>query len=329
MHAAFIVNAGAHGVRARPVFAGPSEIAAAASAHGIDASVELCEPGDVHAAADRARWRADAIVAAGGDGTVSSVAAALVGTDIPLGVLPLGTMNHFSRDLGIDGLTAALETIAAGRTMRVDVGEVNGRCFVNNSSIGLYPELVASRDAERHRTGTRQWLEAARTVLHYLLTRRQLDVTVALPSRVFATRTPFVLVGNNRYARDLLALGTRDRLDTGKLSIYTVHATSHLRLLRMLLHALAGARTPPELDEQDVERALIMTRAHSLKVAIDGEVVRMTPPLDYRIRPAALAVLAPMAETRRLESRTHEENRARLGPALREAPASDRSSAPR
>ena len=112
---------------------------------GVAAEVILAKGGAAIAAQVDIALRAgvDVIVAGGGDGTVSAVAAALVDTEVALGVLPLGTLNHFAKDLGLPlDLGGAVRVIAAGQTQRIDVGEVNGRVFINNSSLGLYPEMV-------------------------------------------------------------------------------------------------------------------------------------------------------------------------------------------
>ena len=110
------------------------------------------------------------IVAAGGDGTVSAVAANVAGTGIPLGVLPLGTLNHFARDLGLPfDVEEAVRVLKSGRAIAVDTGEVNGHTFMNNSSIGLYPRLVRYRNQQQHRLGRGKWsalLRATLTVLH-------------------------------------------------------------------------------------------------------------------------------------------------------------------
>lgn len=111
------------------------------------------------AAKNAAEMQVDAVVAAGGDGTISSVAAALAGGDIPLGVLPRGTLNHFARDLGIPfDLRAAARVIAARQVRRIDIGEVNGRVFINNASIGIYPAMVQDRDEQRMRWKRQKWL---------------------------------------------------------------------------------------------------------------------------------------------------------------------------
>src|SRR5688572_9538807 len=125
------------------------EIGRSLTAAGVTAEVVVCEPARLTETARRlADGRYAAIVAAGGDGTVSAVAAGLAGTGTPLAVMPLGTLNHFARDLGMSkDLDECARAIARGETMPIDVGEVNGRVFINNASIGIYPEIVMERDA--------------------------------------------------------------------------------------------------------------------------------------------------------------------------------------
>jgi diacylglycerol kinase family enzyme len=237
----------------------------------------------------------EAIVAAGGDGTVSAVAAGIAGSEIPLGVIPLGTLNHFARDLGITSIDSALDAIAAGATESIDVGEVNGRVFVNNSSIGLYPEMVVARDAERRRHGRRKWTAMARAAIRTLLRFPLLHVAIALAGNVMSAHTPIVFVGNNEYERDVRALGSRRRLDRGRLAVYTIRATRRLHMFWVLLRALLRRSDPADFEAHAVDRADILTSKRSVRVALDGEVVHMTPPLLYRTRPGALRVLAPVS----------------------------------
>ena len=127
---------------------------------GVDCTIRLVHGADEIADALKTAVgeRPSAIVAAGGDGTVSAVVAAIVDTDIALGVLPLGTLNHFAKDLGLPlDLEAAVDRLLSGATRRVDVGEVNGRTFVNNSSLGLYPDIVRDRERQQKRLGRRKW----------------------------------------------------------------------------------------------------------------------------------------------------------------------------
>jgi diacylglycerol kinase family enzyme len=240
----------------------------------------------------------DALIAAGGDGTVSAVAAGLAeaGNDVALGVVPLGTLNHFAKDLGVATLETALDAIAAGHTERIDVGEVNGRVFVNNSSIGLYPEMVVQRDAVRRMKGAGKWTAMVRAALRTLLRFPLLHVAIALAGRVLSARTPIVFVGNNEYQRDVRALGTRRRLDRGQLSIYTVRATRRLHMFWVLLRAIIRRDKPLDFEAHTVDRADIVTSKRSVRVALDGEVVRMKPPLTYRSRPGALRVFTPLPE---------------------------------
>src|SRR5919198_133481 len=129
------------------------------------------------------------VVAAGGDGTVSTVAGALAGTAAALGVIPLGTLNHFARDLGIPlDIAAAVVNTLQGRPHLIDAGEVNGRLFLNNSSIGLYPAMVYRRAKQQRRLGRGKWqamLWAAHTVLS---SHPFMDLTLALAGRLTQAR---------------------------------------------------------------------------------------------------------------------------------------------
>src|SRR5512141_2280718 len=143
-------------------------LAAKFRAHGVQAEITLADNGDEIARAVRDAIAAgvQTVVAGGGDGTINEVASLLVGTKLTLGVLPLGTLNHFAKDLGVPlDLEGAVRTVVQGRVAEVDVGEVNGRVFVNNSGLGIYPQIVAEREAEQERRGTGKWAAFARAAL--------------------------------------------------------------------------------------------------------------------------------------------------------------------
>ena len=150
---AAIVNSGAGSVRASGLTAeGLRRLFREA---GVEAEVHVI-PGDRIAETARAALESgiDALVAGGGDGTIRSVAGVLAGGDVPLGVLPVGTLNHFARDLGIPvDLPAAVRLIADGAPRALDVGEVNGEIFVNNSMLGFYPPVVEVRDRRDAKSG--------------------------------------------------------------------------------------------------------------------------------------------------------------------------------
>ena len=265
---------------------------------GIHADVQVARNGEhlVALAEQAARSNPPMIVAGGGDGTLSAVAAVLASSDITLGILPLGTLNHFARDLGLPlDLDGAARVIAAGTATTVDIGDVNGRTFLNNSSLGLYPGIVRDREKQRSR-GRQKWhalFWATMTVLRrspFLWVRIKVDGEEAL------RRTPFVFVGNNPYNMEGFAMGTRQRLDSGELSLYLTQRRSRFKLLGLGLRALFGRLAQVRDFEALTARAIrVETHHRRLLVALDGELAVMEAPLDYTLRPRALRVLVPAA----------------------------------
>lgn len=273
----------------------PQAVAEALREAGLDPIVE-CVPGPRLAEAARAALGRDveAVVAAGGDGTVSAVASALAGSSMPMGVLPLGTLNHFAKDLGLPiDLREAARALAEGTPRTVDVGEANGRVFVNNASVGFYPLMVMDRDAQRRRSGRPKWLAAGIAAVRVLWRFPLMWVRVRLVDRVLPRRTPFVFVGNNRYG-SRLADARRERLDGGELCVYTAHPRGRWDFLRLVWRAARGkAEEVPGLDLATGPHVHLETAQRVLRVALDGEVHRMHGPLRLRVRPGALRVLAP------------------------------------
>ena len=273
----------------------PSHLTGLFGAAGMTVRVvSLGSNGAAAAACKRAAEEGDdAVVAAGGDGTISTVASALAGSEMPIGVLPLGTLNHFARDLGIPlGLEDAVKTIAMRRTVKVDVGEVNGRTFLNNCSIGVYPDIVVAREALRGQ-GYRKWTAFLAATAAILKNYRGLVVKITSDHAVEIARTPFLMVGNNQYQTDGIHLGSRSRLNGGRLSAYLAPRVHARELPRLLAVALTGRARDNHNFESFAPRALRVEtpEKRSLRVALDGEVVLMTAPLDYRVRPLALRVI--------------------------------------
>jgi diacylglycerol kinase family enzyme len=288
-----------HGERLAQTLA-DSFLAAAATAHIVAADPRR---DDLTALARRAAVDgARAVVAAGGDGTVSSVAAGLAGTGTPLGVIPAGTLNHFAKDLRIPLPAAnAVRTIVEAHATSVDVGEVNGHIFINNSSLGLYPQLVQSR-LRYQRGGHRKWVAFLLASFDGLRRYSFVKVHLTAGARTLVRRTPLVFIGNNRYELTTLTAGTRKSLAEGHLSLYVTHQKRPVELLALAARALAGRLTPGrDLDVLCAREILIHTRTRTVSVATDGEVQRMRMPLRYRIRPAELRVIVP-AETGRAVS---------------------------
>ncbi|HEX2270365.1 MAG TPA: diacylglycerol kinase family protein [Pyrinomonadaceae bacterium] len=264
--------------------------------HHVDIDLSIARNGDelTELAREAVRGPFKTIVAGGGDGTVSSVAGEVINSDKALGVLPLGTLNHFAKDLRIPlDLAAAAATIVAGHTTEVDVAEVNNRIFLNNSSLGLYPIIVRERE-KRERLGFKKWPAFVWAIIQAFRRYPFLDVRVHLNDEYIDRTTPFVFVGNNEYVMSLLNIGWRDRLDKGMLSIYITHRTSRLKLIGLAMRAVIGRLSQDKdflaLSSDEVK---IETRHKRLRVAFDGEIDVMQPPLHYRIRSRALRVVVP------------------------------------
>jgi diacylglycerol kinase family enzyme len=265
---------------------------------GWEARVLISSDGaDLNSLADRARAAGGLVVGGGGDGTIAAVAAALVGTDTTLGVLPMGTLNHFARDLGIPlELENAVQTLFTGKVARVDVGEVNGRMFLNNSSIGFYPRIVQEREREQPH-GRSKWVAFVQAAARIVQQPRTLHVELDEDhSRRQSYDTPFVFIGNNRYSLTGLEIGTRAILDGGKLWVCAAPYAGRLTLIALALEALLGLVRDADLAAFETEQTDVHTHRDHVRVATDGEVNVMRTPLHYRSRPGALRVVVPAAD---------------------------------
>ena len=235
------------------------------------------------------------VIAGGGDGTVSTVAAAVAGTSTALGVLPLGTLNHFAKDLAIPlDLEGAARVIAEGNRAAVDLGDVNGHAFVNNSSLGLYPDMVRDRQLQQSRLGRGKWSALVWASLTLLRRYPFLDVRMDIDGTTVTRRTPFVFIGNNAYTMEGFDIGSRARLDRGVLSVYVTQRRGRLRLFLLALRALFGRlRQARDFDALTCHAMTVSTHHRRLRVATDGEVAMLETPLRYTVRAGALQVLVP------------------------------------
>ena len=244
------------------------ELRAEAERRGVKTRV-LRKDEDPAAAAREAE--AEILGAAGGDGSIAGVAAVAVERELPFVCVPFGARNHFARDLGLDrdDPVAALDAFE-GEERRVDVGRVGRRRFLNNVSLGMYAALVHRRERHRRR---RQVLAGARALWLGVSERR--GVWAQLDGRPVSARV--LLVASNAYELSLFSIGERERLDDGRLHIYT-----------------ARGWLPRDWEEQSGERFTIEAPG-PLKAAIDGEPDVLEPPLEFSIEPRALRVLVPRA----------------------------------
>ena len=260
-----------------------------------DLRLEECAHGDD--LADRARQAiargATAVIAAGGDGTIGAVASALVGGSVPLGVLPLGTFNHFAQDAGLPlGLDEAAAVTVGGRVGAVDVGFVNDRTFLNTATLGVYFDVVETRERWTPRIGKR--LAMLVGVLHGFRHPPLLKLDVDVDGRRFRARVPVLWAGNNRYAMHWPVAGTRSRLDEALLTLVLVHETSRLAFVRQIFNILAGrSHLARDIEVSHPREVRIDSRAPHMRVALDGERMELRAPLHVRVERGALPLLVP------------------------------------
>ncbi len=238
-------------------------------------------------AGDAVERGVDFVAVAGGDGSVRCAASVLAGTDVPLLPVPTGTRNHFSRELGIETVADAASALRGSRRA-VDLAEVNGERFVNNSSIGFYAALVRERDQHERRLPP----AVANVTAAWAQARKGHRFRVRLNGK--SHRAWLVFVGNGCYGEGLTDLMSRQALDQRLLDVRVLRADVPLARTRTLLALLFGrlgnSRLLVQTNEVEVEVEL---QGGEVAVAVDGELVRLTSPLCFRSLPGALVVLSP------------------------------------
>ena len=247
-----------------------------------------CPDGDIPArVADALSDKPDFVAVAGGDGTLRGAAERLLGTGVPLLPIPGGTRNHFALAVGIADVETAAKAAAGGVVRSFDVGDVNGRCFLNNSSVGLYPKLVVRRESyERRMTKQRAQLAAAWEQI-----RRGHRFRLDLKGQ--RHRAWLVFVGNGCYGEHVLDFTDRESVGGGILDIRVVLADRPLARTRVVLALLRGLDTSPLVVRDTCPEAELGLAVPTVEVALDGEVERLEPPLRYSVRRGELAVLVP------------------------------------
>lgn len=282
----------ASGTRLSPE--GHRALTEAATAAGLEV-VELHPHLDVRREIGERRERGGRLfVAAGGDGTVNHLVQGLAHSDAILGVIPVGTYNHFARDLGLPlDWNRALEVALNGRIRQIDCGRVNQHLFVNNVSIGLYPELVARRE-ERGRDYPR-W--KARLYAAYGTLRKYPHVSLVIETEHHqeVVRTHVFMVSNNSY--DLSRMGVeapRNTLEEGRLSVYWLPHLPRVRLMKFIAHYLAGrVHETPGFRSFRTARMRVQSSRPLLRVGVDGELLTLETPLVITINPRSLNVKVP------------------------------------
>jgi len=238
------------------------------------------------------------VLIAGGDGTIATAAAALLDTSTELAILPGGTLNHFARDLGISTVAAeAVELATSHGTRTVDVGVVNGRVFLNTSSVGGYVRYVRTREKlERHLGyGLASFLAALRMATSV----RRMVVEIEVEGRTKIFRTPLVFIGVGERELRFPVLGRRVNEGKRGLHVMVVKGRSRLHFIAIgataILRGLDAVSRTGNFDDIIADR-LRITMNSAGWVALDGEVALLDTPLEYELRRGALSVVCPPPE---------------------------------
>lgn len=233
------------------------------------------------------------IAAGGGDGTVHTVASALVHQSVTLAILPLGTLNHFAKDLGIPpDLEGSLNLLTHGKVREVDVGELNGNFFLNNSSLGLYPDQLRIR--ERWQPVLGKWAAAAVASAAVLARYPNLRMKIEVNEKTMNRRCAMVMIGNNEYALDRGNLTGRKSLSNHQLSIYVLRDGGRRSLFGLAARTLfSSPENAEDFESYIAQEAVIQLGKRVVPVGLDGEIGYFSTPLKYRILPSALRVLVP------------------------------------
>jgi YegS/Rv2252/BmrU family lipid kinase len=239
---------------------------------------------------------ASIIVAAGGDGTITAVAEALVGTNKSLAILPLGTVNALAKDLHVPlDLPMAVANLVTGHEHRIDVGEVNGRIFLHKVVIGVIPGVAAGRERIRGRRDAWAKIGLLRYFFRRLARAKRLAVVIEPDEGARRIeRVQALAVASNAYDEGLGQFFSRQSLDRGTLTLYSLKHLNVRDFVRLTTGMILGKWQNDEaLSMESIRGVTIDTRHKLIKVMLDGEVETLTTPLEFAIRPQALSVIVP------------------------------------
>jgi diacylglycerol kinase family enzyme len=273
-------------------------LGAAGRRHGFE---RVRRGADIPAAARRAAAQARAeggsVVAAGGDGTINAVAQAAHEAGCPLGVVPLGTFNYFSRThhLPLD-TEAAAQALLVARPTPVQVGEVNGRLFLVNASLGLYPELLEDREKFKSRFGRNRVIALFSALVTLLREHRQLHLRIESAGQVRQVRTSTLFVGNNRLQLQQVGLPEAGAIGHGRVAGVMLKPVGNLALLRLLLRGAMGSLGEDDRVESfEFERLTVSPGRpygrRRFKLAADGELSWLRSPLSFGVAAEPLYLL--------------------------------------
>lgn len=240
------------------------------------------------------------VAAAGGDGTVRSVAQALAGTDVPMAVIPIGTFNFFARTHGIpEDIDGALEIALNGRDGRATLGEVNGEMFLVNASIGLYAKAIREREKRTSRFGRSRLVAILSTVASIISGHRSINVQLDVDGTRTEMRTPTLFVGNNALQLHHVSLDVAQCMKEGRLAVVVMQPVGTWGLIRLTLYGLTRRLQREDALKSFCADTMTVRRpsGRAATVALDGEMLRMPTPLQFRSRRDVLRLMLPLAGT--------------------------------
>jgi diacylglycerol kinase family enzyme len=275
------------------------EIETAFTAHGWRAEFVLVGRRDLHSRTRQTVAQAPGtIVVAGGDGTINAVASACVKANRPLGIVPAGTFNYVARNLEVPTeVSQAVSVIVNGRVCHVDIGEINGRIFLNNAGFGLYAQMLERRERDKRRFGRRRVVAFLSGIRCLLSSHPLYAVELVADGQTERRLATTLFFGCNALQLEHFNVAAAECLRHQKLAILSLKLRSRWEITVAACAALIG-----RLDEVDTTDAFcastvrVQTWRRALKVVIDGEIVLLRPPLDVMLRPGALQVFAPAVE---------------------------------
>lgn len=229
--------------------------------------------------------RKEIIAVVGGDGSISAIANLMKDTDAILMPLPGGTLNHFTKDLGIPQLLPdALEYFKSAKKTKINTGQVGDKTFINNSSIGIYPDSLVDRDEQKKKYG--KWPAMVASIFKAFFRFR--TYKIELDGKKYST--PLIFVGNNTYELNGFTF-QRSRLQDGILSIYIVIGKSRLSLFWALISLILGRKNVAKRLKSFRAKDIVIPTHKSVRVSRDGEYEKMTSPLRYSIKESSLYIL--------------------------------------
>ena len=288
------------------------EIESALQAAGRRGKLHVCDPADLIRTASELAQQAtathSAIVAVGGDGTINTVAQAAHNAGCAMGVIPRGTFNYFARTHGIaTEVPAAMAQLLKGRPEPVQVAAVNDQLFLVNASVGLYPDLLEDREVWKNRYGRSRWVAFGAALATLMRSQNRLTLQIGVGAEQRVVRTLTLFVGNNRLQLEQVGMVSGPRSiavrDNGRVMAVVLKPIGSFALLRLLLRGALGTLGEADsIENFEFEKMVVkpprMLGRRRIKMAFDGEVVHMKPPLAFSVMPTPLYLLKPPPEDR-------------------------------